>query len=334
MGSYQILLSNLEAVLCLDISPSEDLLAIGQCGDNQGNPNLVLWNLQEQGLETVVESVPEDHVKTIAFSTHGILYYCVNYHKLSCINPSTNEKVEKDWDTGLIDQITASPCGKYLMTSGEQTVVWSLDANIASWQLDNYIGAGISIVSPLRSKCWDSLAGLENTPYERMPAAGAFYGRSNHVIIAGNDKEEIQTYKISTSQIVDTIPCAPIQVACMTLGKENRYLGILGSIPKGLFIWDLERRERVASNLFNENYVGVIVMRFHEKLELVVVGTSIGFLNIHNRQSGKLLSSCQLHSGAVRDIVIDHQRNTVITGGDDGKVLVTELDFLLRKHQS
>jgi WD40 repeat protein len=330
MNSYEIPLSNLKAVSCLAISPSSDLLAIGKYGDQEGNPNLVLWNLQKQCLDTVVEAVPEDHVQDIAFSTIGTLYYYINYHQLVCINPATNEKREKDWDTGHINQITVSPCGNYLLTSGEKTVVWDLDANIAIWQLENYTGTGISIVPSLKSQCWDSLVQLENTPYEKTPAWGIFYGSHDYVVIAGNSREEIQIFEIPSFQLVHTVPCAPMQVAYMTLGA-SRYLGIVGGLPRGVFIWDLERQERLVQNLFNENYVGAIVMCFYEKLKVIIIGTSIGFLNLHDLQSGNLLNSFQLHSGAVRDIVIDQQRQAVITGGDDGKVLVTEFNSLLGK---
>jgi WD40 repeat protein len=100
---------------------------------------------------------------------------------------------------------------------------------------------------------------------------------------------------------------------------------VSGHVPRGVWLWNLESGTRQLPETFDGSHTNTICLAYDKRRGLLLAGSSMGFISLYELDSGILVNSIQRHHGAIRRIVIDEERDLVISGGDDGRVVIAKI---------
>lgn len=307
--------------MCLALHASSGLLAVGQQGGEAGTPNLTLWQLADGSLQAQVEAVPDDYVDDVAFSDQGILYYYIRATGLNAYDPVRGEQDWKGRQVSDVRRLSCSGDGQRLLVSGRRTTLWQVDMEQIVWQLAGYEASGLTDQMPHVEGCWkQSLQG----GYDKQPALAAF-AADDRVIVTGHNRAQVEVFEVDTGQVMQRMACGPLQAAFLLVSPDEGLLGIVGRVPRGVWLWDLVSGERRLPATFDGSHTAAICLAHHRRRRLLLTGSSVGFLNTYELDTGRLVNSVQRHAGAIRRIVVHEEQDLLISGGDDGRVLIAKV---------
>ncbi|HWO21083.1 MAG TPA: hypothetical protein VNO30_20085 [Kofleriaceae bacterium] len=298
--------SNSLIVSTLDVSPDGRWLVVGQQGDDTTQIALGVWSMESKALEDVLIRSEYDIPLAARFSPDS---------KLLAFSDMNQDLTIKDLASGASDQHSFSlrftkwlsfawNCNR-LIAGGSRTQVWDPDLRTVVFTLP---------VEPLPDK--PSIT----------PPCCALSPDGQHVAASGIEPGRILIYEVTRGEVVSRIENTMDDARSMAFDPSGRFLAATARLG-GAGLWNVETGEAVLPDLLNMRADYYWCVRFHPNGEHVGFGLWSGFVNVIRIADGDyaVTQDKPIHQGRVNDIAFTRNGKHMVTGGDDGVVLVWEL---------
>jgi WD40 repeat protein len=303
----KLLTPNRLVVFTLDVSPDGRILVVGQQGDAHSKLALGLWSLDENRLLTALISAEGVIPASARFSPSGrLLAYCDGEQRV----------VLRDLQSGDEDRVFrallfakwlsfAWNCDR-LIAGGTRTQVWDAELGRVIWTLP---------VDPLPES-----ASIE-------PSCCAISGDGNRVAASGVERGCIVVYDMTSGQIVKRLEHTLDNARSIAFDPNGRYIAAVAS-NLGVGLWDVDSGQALLPDLLNMRANFHWCVRFHPDGEHVGFGLWSGFVLLIRVSDGtyKVRQEQPAHRGRVRDLAFSRDGGRMVTGGDDGAILIWDLD--------
>jgi WD40 repeat protein len=297
---------NPSVVITLDVSPDGKTLVVGQQGDAKSKLALSLWSLEDRRL--VATLIREDGVIPPAarFSPSG---------RLLAYSDADQNMVLHDLQSAAEDRV-AFPL---------PFVKWMSFA----WNRDRLIAGGT------RTQVWDAELGtvIWTLPVDPLPANGgitppccALSPDGQRVAASGVEQGRIVLYDVGSGKIVGRLQQTMDEARSMAFDTSGRFLSAVATTG-GVGLWDLQSGEAMLPALLNMRANYYWCVRFHPDAEHVGFGLWSGFVEVIQLQDGgyAVNQDTPVHHGRVWDLAFTRDGKRMITGGDDGVILIWDI---------
>lgn len=116
---------------------------------------------------------------------------------------------------------------------------------------------------------------------------------------------------------------APSRLRWLGFGPDGRYLAALDAHNKSTAIWNTEDRSPHLPDAFGENLSGNTSIAFHPDGEHFAVAMFSGTIKVHRLSDGERTDrKARDHTGQVQALTFTPDGAHLLSGGDDGKVLI------------
>jgi WD40 repeat protein len=294
-------------VTVLDVSPDGKSIVIGQQADHVPQATLGLWSLADRQFERSL--IGEAGIIPLAarFSPRG---------STLVFSDAAQDLVLYDLRSGTPNR-TAFPLrftkwlsfawdGRRLIAGGTKTQVWDADRDGVIWTLPTAALPGNAGIVP---------------PCCALDASG------QHVAASGIEPGRIVIYHVDSGMIVDRIEPAMNSARSIAFDPNGRFLVAVGQTG-GIRLWDLESRKALLPERLNLATDYYWCARFHPDGERIAFGLWSGFVEVIHLQSETLIMQQEVppHRGRVWDVAFTPDGMRLLSGGDDGAVLIWEFE--------
>jgi len=299
---------NQRVISTLDVSPDGKTLVIGQQGElsQQRALALALWSAGEKRILRPLVRSDGAIIQTARFSPSGkwLAYQSAQQEQ---------EMVICDLDARV----------NYKDTFPLKFVKWMCFA----WNCDRLLAGGIQ-TQVWDAESWEVIWTLKTEPMPLSrgirPAPCALCPDGQTVAASGVDAKSIVFYNVADGGEVNRLAGISDRVHAMAFDPKGRFLAALFS-QAGAAVWDLENGVRILSDVLDTSVVYRSV-RFHPDGQHVALGLWSGFVEVINFRDGRYLLKERGHHGSVGDLAFFSDGKRMVTGGDDGAVLVWNLE--------
>jgi WD40 repeat protein len=295
------------SIITLDISPDSKLLVVGQPGDANSKLVLSLWSLDEY--RSVATLIRADGGISLAarFSPNGsLLAYSDAHQNLILYDLKIGTVRHQAFLLPGTEWITFAWNRNRLLAGGDQTLVWDVDSKEIIWVLP--VNNTLESHSASVPCCAISADG------KLVAASGVEKG---HIIIYDAESGQVVNKLDKTMDIARSIAFDPG-------GKMLAAISTTGSVG----LWSLQNGEPILPDLLNMKTDYYWCVRFHPNGEYVGFGLWSGFVELIRIKDGKYLinQDTPVHTGRVRDLAFTRDGTQMITGGEDGVILIWNIE--------
>lgn len=307
--SKTIKLTNRNPIQTLDISPDGKQLVIGQQGDYFGNANLTLWGIKEMQLLAEIEKIKFTSIQSAHFTSDGkTLVYVKSTEDICIYNLETQEHLDTRLNTANVVWLAPAKKSHRLVTSGIVTEVWDTESLERVWTMPEYV----------------ALPALN-----LRPAIADITPDGTQVAVAGRNTSQILIYDLDKDEVTRKLEDGPVQAQWASFEPKLRYFAVIGSLSRGIFVWNIDSGERHLPDIFSSEFDGYWSLGFHPNGEYLAMGTLVGYVSIFRLSDGEIIVSQKAHEGRVWDLGFSPDGKKLISGGDDGIVSILELNALV-----
>jgi WD40 repeat protein len=105
-------------------------------------------------------------------------------------------------------------------------------------------------------------------------------------------------------------------------------LSAVGAYGRALFLWDIEKEERVLPDVFDENFSSNLCIGFNPVKDYLAQGTTNQSIYVYELEEGDEIYSDELHARRVWDLRFSRDGKFLITGGELNLVVVRKIEYL------
>jgi WD40 repeat protein len=293
-------------VLTLDVSPDGQRLVVGQQGDDVTELALGVWRLDSRQLETPLVQARYVMPTTARFSPDSrLIAFSDQNQDLVVHDLTTNRSDSESFRLPYTKWLSFAWNRNRLIAGGTRTQVWDADLGATIFTLPvDALSEGGAIEPPCCALSPDG---------ERVAASGVEAGR---III----------YDLAGGEIVSRIEGTMDSARSMAFDPSGRFLAAAAEFGGG-GLWDAETGEALLPELINMRADYYWCVRFHPDGDHVGFGLWTGFVEVIRIADGEfaVTQDAPIHHGRVNDLAFTRDGRRMVTGADDGIVLVWEL---------
>ncbi len=293
-------------VVTLDVSPDGKLLVVGQQGDAKSKLALSLWALEKR--LPVATLIHEDGVIPLAarFSPSGrLLAYSDTDQNMIVYDLLSRTADHKAFPLPFTKWMSFAWNRDRLIAGGTRTQVWDAEIGAVMWTLP---------VDPL--------------PAQRdiTPPCCALSADGERVAASGVEPGQILIYAVESGEIVNRVEHTMNHARSIAFDPSGRFLAAI-TTTGGVGLWDLQSGEAVLPDLLNMRADYYWCVRFHPDGEHVGFGLWSGFVEVIRLKDGdySVKRDAPVHLGRVWDLSFTKDGKKMVTGGDDGVILIWDL---------
>ncbi|MGW1365298.1 WD40 repeat domain-containing protein [Streptomyces chartreusis] len=123
-----------------------------------------------------------------------------------------------------------------------------------------------------------------------------------------------------------TLSGAPERLRWLGFGPTGKYLIAVDAYAKRTVVWQSGETEPHLEDVFGENADDHWCVAFHPDGEHCALGMLFGYINLYRLSDGELVDSQQQHASRVNTLAFTPDGSLLLSGGDDGKLLVWPVD--------
>ncbi len=293
-------------VTTVDVSPRGNDLVVGQQGDDRSQLALGLWSLDDGHL--IAELVKGVGVipLTARFTASGnILVFSDAEQALVLYDIKTKTADKNRIPRSFIKWVGCAQDCNRLIAGGVTTEVWDLDKDLLVWTLP---------VDPLPAT------------RDIEPPCCALSADGRYVVASGVAAKQLLIYECDTGKIIGAIENTMDSARSIAFDSSGRLLAAVSNTG-GAGVWDLQSGKALASDVLNMRADFYWCIRVHPDGKHVGLGLWSGFVRIVNLDEGEyaVRASTVSHQGRVMDLAFSRDGKRMVTGGEDGVVLVWDL---------
>lgn len=321
---------NKAAVLNMAVSPDGKWLAVGKIVDDERHPSLTIWDTTSWKCVTEEEAGNVSSIISLSFNRHSssLAYLTAEDHIRFFDMKSMSLTKEMPWNKP--HTVHYGTHKDLLMIIGEDLSVLDKD-DVEVFNYNKYKAyAHTEGLSPeLFRDYYKMPEWMETASYGNLPMCAAFMKEDSEVIITGNNENKFSVFDIKSGKRKLQYPGGVIQAGYMEVDKAEKYLLVIGRLPYADLMWSLPEMKRMLPENMNEDFQGSSAFRFHPSSHLFAFGGSGGKVLLRSIDTGKILMDKGIHEGEVSTLCFSADGNTLISGGDDGKVVLTDITAYL-----
>ena len=296
---------NPEVIISLDVSADGKLLAVGQQADENSGISLSLWELP--GLQLAAKLETEESCLAVRFSPTGkMLAYSDPEQELVLFDLHTNTMNTEAFPLAFTKWMSFAWDRNRLIAGGTRTEVWDAEKN------------GVIFTLPV-----DALSASRSIE----PPSCALSPDGAMVAASGVEPGRIVIYDIQSGQIVNRLENTMDKARSLAFAPNGRFIAAVATTG-GAGLWDLQSGKAVLPDLLNMQTDYYWCVRFHPDGEHVAFGLWSGFVELIRIKDGSysVNQDAPVHRGRVNDVAINRQGTRMFSGGDDGVILIWDLE--------
>jgi WD40 repeat protein len=301
----KLVTGNPRTILSLDVSPDGKSLAVGQLADETSGMSLSLWSLDRAELISTVTR--GDGCLAARFSPSGrLLAYSDPQDNLVLYDLQTGKRDTQAFPLTFTNWLSFAWARERLIAGGTRTQVWDAERNTIVWT-------------------------LPTAPLPESPAIEPSYCALNPdgalVAASGVEPARILIYDIESGEIVKRIETGFDKARSLQFDPSGRFIAAVATTGVA-GLWDLETGEALLPDILTSKADYYWCTRFHPDGQRVAFGLWSGFVEVIGIRDGIYFidQDSPVHHGRVYDVAFTRQGTQMFTGGDDGVVLIWDID--------
>jgi WD40 repeat protein len=298
---------NSRAVTTLDWSPDADELVIGQQATTDSVVALGIWSITHGSLTRELISGVAAVPLAARFSPLGrLLAYADENQDLVMYDLSTARGDRSAFPMRFAKWLSFAGADGRLIAGGTTTSVWDPHIMAVVWTLP---------VSPLPAE-----AVIE-------PPCCALSPAGDHVAASGVDSDSVIIYDIEKGGVSSRIDGTIDSARSIAFDPSGTFLAAV-SQTGGAGLWNLVTGIALLTDRLNQSADYYWCVRFHPDGNHVAFGLLSGFVEIFNFHDASvcLNQEAPVHNGRVWDLAFAPDGKRMVSGGEDGMVLIWELE--------
>lgn len=317
---------NKEIVLSMDVSPDGKWLAVGKLVDKGRNASLTIWDTDTWECVVEEEVGEVSSILSLSFNRRSdTLAYltAVDYIRFFDL---TDMYLTKEIPFDSPQKVRYAAHKDLLLVVGREVSVLDED-DVELWNYNKYKAfEDTEGLSPQLFKDYYKMPDwVETASYGNLPAGAAFFKKDSAVIITGNNENKFSVYDIKSGKRKEQYPGGVIQAGHIEIDKSEKYLFVTGRLPYIDLLWELPDMERLLPQYLNEDFEGSSCFSFHPSSRFFAIGGLGGKVFLRSISTGKFLMEKDIHEGAVKAIQFSADGKLLISGGADGRVVITDI---------
>ncbi len=313
-------------VLSMAVSPDGKWLAVGKLVDKDRNPSLTIWNTATWECVVEEEAGNVSSILSLSFNRHSdTLAYLIAIDYIRFFNMK-DMYLQKEIPFDSPQKVRYAAHKDLLLVVGREVSV--LDKNDDElWSYNKY-------------KAFDSTKGLpaevvkdyykmpdwvQTASYGNLPAGAAFFKQDSAVIITGNNENKFSVYDIGSGKRKEQYPGGVLQAGHIEIDKSEKYLFVTARLPYADLLWELPEMERRLPQYLNEDFEGSSGFSFHPSSRYFAIGGLGGKVFLRSISTGEFLMEKDIHDDAVKALQFSADGKLLISGGMDGRVVITDI---------
>lgn len=299
----RIITSNPQVVTTLDVAPDGRILVVGQMGDENSKLALSLWSLDDFSLRTTLIRGTEAMPLAARFSPSGRwLAYSDRDQNMVLYDLVARNEDRKAFPLRFTKWMSFAWNRDRLIAGGTRTQVWDAQLGTVIWTLP---------VDP-----------LQPTP-SIVPPCCAISPDGKRVAASGVEPSRIVIYDVASADIVGRLEHTMDDSRSIAFDPSGRYLAAVAR-SLGVGLWDLESGDALLPDQLNMRSEYFWCVRFHPDGKHLAFGLWSGFVLVIRFADGSyaVRQDVPAHSGRVRDLAFARDGKRMVTGGDDGVILI------------
>ncbi len=297
--------SNRRPIYTLDVHPDDRQLALGQQSDDEGNPYLGLWNLDDLQLVSAVESGAHGLALMARYAPDGrTLAYVNSDLVVRFYDLARQEKHVPQLDNPNVKWLSYARRADRLALSGALTQVWDGGRQGVIWTLPGQTAV---------------------TDRAHVPAVAGLSADGTRVAVAGAEDDKLLIFDVERGSREQELEGAPRQARWVSFDPSGRYVAAIEWLSHGTLLWDVRSGEQLLPQLFNSRRESLWSLCFHPDGEHLALGMLSGYVLVVRLADGEYVVDQRAHAGRVWDLAFTPDGKHLISGGDDAVAYVWEL---------
>jgi WD40 repeat protein len=297
--------SNRRPIYTLDVHPDGRQLALGQQSDDEGNPYLGLWSLDDLQPASAVESGGYGLALMARFAPDGrTLAYVNSDLVVRFYDLARQEKRVPQLDNPNVKWLSYAQGTGRLALAGALTQVWDESRQGVIWTLPGQTAV------PDRA---------------HVPAVAGLSADGTRVAVAGAEADKILIFDVERGSREQELEGAPRQARWVSFDPSGRYLAAIEWLSHGTLLWDVRSGEQLLPRIFHSRRESFWSLCFHPDGEHLALGMLSGYVLVVRLADGEYVVDQRAHAGRVWDLAFTPDGKHMISGGDDAVAHVWEL---------
>lgn len=297
-------LTNRRHVRRLSINPTGNEVVVGQKAHGRHRA-LSRWQLPDftplPGPDPCPFSADQDVCAVLVHGGDDIVAVAGLAEKQLSIISLTDGTTARPVD-GEVESVAIA--GRLLAVTGTETKIISRETGETVWQPD--------------APDWAD-SDNSNPPIPII----AFNSSGDSFAIGGKGEEMIDQYSIDTGEITSTLSGAPPRLRWLGFSPGDGYLLAITPNTGAVTVWRAGETEPHLPDVFGS--MDYTAAAFHPDGEHCAMGMWSGYLGIHRLSDGANVETRAAHNSGLNALGFTPDGNFLLSGGDDGKLLVWEV---------
>ncbi|SDF80909.1 WD40 repeat domain-containing protein [Chitinophaga filiformis] len=322
----ELKLKNKESVLSLAISPDGKWLAVGQIVDEDRNPSMTIWDTTTWKCVAEEEGGNVSSITSLSFNRHSnMLAYLISGDYIRFFNVK-DMYLQKEFPFEKPRTVLYATHEDLLLVVGEEVSVFNKDyEEVFNYKKYKAYKHTEGLPPELFKDYYKMPDWAEKASYGNLPAGAAFFKKDSCVIITGNNDNKFSVYDIKSGKRKEQYPGGVLQAGYMEIDQSEKYLFLIGRLPYADLMWELPDMKRVLPEYLNEDFDGSSSFSFHPSARFFAIGGAGGKVFLRSIETGDFVMEKDVHDDEVMAIRFSADGKLLISGGADGKVILTDI---------
>ncbi|HVI43438.1 MAG TPA: hypothetical protein VM802_01145 [Chitinophaga sp.] len=311
----------------LKISPDGKLLAVVQRVADADLSLLTIWSTSMWKCINEIKSSNGVGILTTSFNHDSDTLGFLSDDNIVRLLDVKKMEVFKEISVPVSESIQFAKRKDLILISGEDIRVYNTASGELIWKYDMYKAyqPTLRIPDDLLTNYYSIPGWIKNGSYRNAPAVAAFCGEDNHVIMTGKNDNMFSVFEISSGKCLKQFPGGVLQAERLEIDPKEKYLFLISKIPDANLLWDLKTMERMLPKYLNDEYYGAPCFCFHPSSSFFATGGKSGMVFLTDMKDGEFVMMEEVHKGEVYTLQFTSDGKTLISGGSDGEVYLTDI---------